>query len=181
MFQLPPVPAFNGLHPLIIHFPIALLLIAPIFVLIAALLPPPRGRAWHLAALVLMLLGTASVFVAVESGEAAGKLADRSPEINIVLERHATLAGRTSYTFGALTILFAVLLAMDWFWKRSGSRLTSTVLPLCFLMVYSLGTLLLVNTAHHGGRLVHELGVKSIVAGASSGALNPANAPQSGD
>jgi hypothetical protein len=32
-------------------------------------------------------------------------------------------------------------------------------LPIAFLALYSAGLLLLVNTAHQGGRLVHELGV----------------------
>ncbi len=165
MIQLPPVPSWDGLHPLIIHFPIALLLIAPLFVLIGAALAPAKGRAYHLAALILMVLGTASVFVAVESGEAAGKLAERTPEINAVLERHSGLAETTSYTFAGLTIAFAVLLGGARLLRRHESRMVTTVIPLVFLVAYSAGVLLLVNTAHNGGRLVHEFGVKAIVAG----------------
>lgn len=181
MFQLPPVPSFHGLHPLVIHFPIALLLIAPLFVLIGSVLRPPHGRAWHLAALLLMVLGTVSVLVAVQSGEAAGKLAERSPEINVVLERHAMLAERTAISFAMLTTVFAALLGLDKFWRRAQVRITSTVLPLVFLVVYSGGVLLLVNTAHHGGRLVHELGVRSIVAGATATAAAPATPLRSED
>lgn len=168
MIQLPPVPSWDGLHPLIIHFPIALLLIAPLFVLIGAALAPAKGRAFHLGALLLMALGTASVFIAVESGEAAGKLAERTPEINAVLERHSELAETTSYVFAGLTVVFTALLAGARLLRRHESRLTTTAAPLLFLIAYSAGVLLLVNTAHHGGRLVHEFGVKAIVAGTSA-------------
>jgi len=43
MLHFPPIPNWDALHPLIIHFPIALLLIAPIFVVVGAALTPPRG------------------------------------------------------------------------------------------------------------------------------------------
>ena len=44
MIQMPPIPSWDGLHPLIIHFPIALLLVAPLLVLVGALLKPEKGR-----------------------------------------------------------------------------------------------------------------------------------------
>ena len=79
MLQFPAIPSWDALHPLIIHFPIALLLIAPIFIVVGAVLTPAKGRSYLIAAMVLLLVGTASIFVAVESGEAAGKLAERTP------------------------------------------------------------------------------------------------------
>ena len=44
MIEFPPIPSWDGLHPLIIHFPIVLLLVAPVLVLIGALLAPEKGR-----------------------------------------------------------------------------------------------------------------------------------------
>ena len=79
MLQFPTIPSWDALHPLIIHFPIALLLIAPIFIVVGAVLTPAKGRAYLIAAMVLLLVGTAAIFVAVETGEAAGKLAERTP------------------------------------------------------------------------------------------------------
>ena len=73
MFQFPQIPSWDALHPLVIHFPIALLLIAPIFVLLGALLQPAKGRPYLLAATVLLLLGTAGTFIAVETGEAVAE------------------------------------------------------------------------------------------------------------
>ena len=163
MLQFPPIPSWDGLHPLIIHFPIALLLIAPIFVVVGAALTPAKGRPYLIAAMVLLLAGTASIFIAVETGEAAGQLAERTPGMEQILENHESLAERTQAVFSVLSVIFVALVAVPWFLKRAETRLATTILPLAFLVLYSAGALLLVNTAHNGGRLVHEFGVRAMV------------------
>lgn len=162
MIQFPPIPSWDGLHPLVIHFPIALLLVAPLFILIGAVLKPQKGFPFHIAALLLMVLGTASIFVAVESGEAAGKLAERSAEITAVMERHSDLAEWTRVCFTALTFIVAGWLLLTRWLRRTESRFMTTMVPLAILVLYSLAVLLLVNTAHQGGLLVHQFGVRSI-------------------
>lgn len=163
MVHLPPIPSWDALHPLIIHFPIALLLITPIFIVVGAALAPTKGRPYLIAAMILLLVGTASIFVAVETGEAAGKLAERTPGMERVLESHQSLAERTQAVFSVLSVILVALIAVPWLLKRADSRLTTTILPLAFLVLYSAGALLLVNTAHNGGRLVHEFGVRAMV------------------
>ena len=164
MPQLPPVPAWDGLHPLIIHFPIGLLLVAPLFILIGAIAGAKSGRGYLWAALILMALGTASVFVAVETGEAAGKLAERTPEINAVLEHHEKLAERTRLTFSVLTAGFALALLAAQAIPRLRSRAFLTAISVIVLAGYVFGALVLTDTAHNGGRLVHEFGVKALSA-----------------
>lgn len=164
MVNFPPIPSWDGLHPLIVHFPIALLLIAPLFVLVGAFLPPDKGRAWFLAALVLMAIGTLSSFVAVSTGKAAGEMADRNAAVNAVLERHEELAETTRIVFAAFTVIFATIILAPMAMRRVPGRVTSSLLALVFLLFYGAGGLLLVNTAHNGGRLVHELGVHAMVA-----------------
>jgi len=39
----------------------------------------------------------------------------------------------------------------------------ATLLPLVFLLLYGAGAVLLVDTAHRGGRLVHEFGVRAFM------------------
>ncbi len=163
MFQLPPVPGWEGLHPLIIHFPIALLFAAPVFIVVGAALSPRKGRPMLYAALLLMVLGTVSIFFAVETGEAAGKIADRTPEINAMLEHHEALAEKTRLTFSILTVVFAAILAVPLIRKSEPKRIMTTVLPLVFLLAYGGGMVALANTADHGGRLVHELGVHALI------------------
>ncbi len=162
MFEFPPIPAWDGLHPLIVHFPVALLLVAPAFIVLA-LVWRAHGKALMLAALVLMALGTAASFVAVATGEAAGKLAERTAEVNAVLEHHEELAERTRLVFTVLTVVFAGLLAGPAVLRREMARVPSLVLWLLFLAVYGAGTVVLANTAHNGGRLVHELGVRALM------------------
>ncbi|HET7748309.1 MAG TPA: DUF2231 domain-containing protein [Terriglobales bacterium] len=163
MIQFPPIPAWDALHPLIVHFPIALLLVAPLFIVIGALLQPEKGRVYLFSALILMALGTTAVFVALETGEAAAKLAERTPEINAVLEHHEQLAETTRIAFSVLTVIFAAIILLPRLLRRSPGWLAGRGLLLLFLVVYGAGTLLLVNTAHNGGRLVHEFGVKAMV------------------
>ncbi len=163
MFTLPPIPSWQGLHPLIVHFPIALLLIAPLLVLIGAVVNPERARPYLYSALLLMLIGTTAIYFAVETGEAAGKLAERSPEINPVLEHHQHLAERTRMIFTTLSVFFAMIVILP-AWLKQKSRLVTSVGPIVFLLFYMTGVLSLVNTAHKGGRLVHEFGVHALVA-----------------
>jgi uncharacterized membrane protein len=164
MLTLPPLPGWDALHPLIIHFPIALLFVAPLFVLIGAVLPPKKGRPILWTALLLMAVGTASVFVAIETGEAAGKLADRTAEITAALEHHENLAERTRLVFSTLTALFGILLVVPLLRRsRLPGRLSSTILPLVFLAFYGGGMLLLTQTADQGGRLVHQFGVHALI------------------
>lgn len=163
MFQIPPIPSWDALHPLIIHFPIALLLIAPLFVIVGAVMSPVKGRAYLIAAMVLLLLGTAATFIAVATGKAAGQLAERTPGVEQVLEAHESLAESTRVVFTVLSAIFVALLAVPRLLKKSQTRLATSILPMAFLILYGAGALLLVKTAHQGGRLVHELGVRALV------------------
>ena len=54
----------NQIHPLMVHFPIALLMVAPVFVLLGAVLRDARGRNMLFSALLIMCLGTAGTFAA---------------------------------------------------------------------------------------------------------------------
>jgi uncharacterized membrane protein len=158
MIALPPLPGWDDLHPLVIHFPIVLLLIAPLFILIGAAVAPPHGRPYLHSALLLMVLGTVAVWFAVATGEATADLVERNPQVVAALERHEDLADSTRIVFTVATIIFAIAVFAPRVWQRDTTRLFSTVVPLVFAVLYGAAALLLVNTAHQGGRLVHELG-----------------------
>lgn len=161
MLTLPPLPSWQAIHPLVVHFPIALLLVAPLFIVIGLLRKPDRRFQFMLAALILMALGTVGTFVAASSGEAAGELVENIPQAKAVLEHHQELAETTEIAFAALSLIFASILFVPMLFKAQPTRATSTVLPLVFLLFYAIGTISLANTAHQGGRLVHELGVRA--------------------
>jgi uncharacterized membrane protein len=168
MIQMPIIPPWEGLHPLIVHFPIALLLITPLLVIVGALLTPEKGRIVLYTALGLMLMGTLGTFLAAATGEAAGKLAERTPQVNAILERHEELADATRAVFAGLTLIFAAIVLAPKVFRKLPGRPVTTALPLVFLLFYGAGMLLLANTAHNGGRLVHEFGVKAMFGPSSS-------------
>jgi uncharacterized membrane protein len=168
MPQFPPIPSWDSLHPMIVHFPIVLLLLAPISILLSAALPPSRGRPYLMVGLVMLLLGTGSLFVATASGEAAARLADRGGPVDAVLQSHEDAAEETEIVFSVLSAVLLGMVALPRILRREETRLTTTLMPLSFLVLYCAGILFVVNTAHAGARLVHEFGVHAIIPAESS-------------
>jgi uncharacterized membrane protein len=124
----------------------------------------------YLVALVLMGLGTGTALVSYATGEAAGKLAERTPEISAAIARHEELAETTRLLFSILTVIFGGILYLPKFLKFDLGRRAQAVGAIVFLFFYLSGTLVLVNTAHQGGMLVHQYGVHALV---SPDANNP--------
>ena len=160
--MLPPWPGWEGLHPLVIHFPIALLLVAPLFVALA-IVRPKHGSMFGLSALLLLALGTAAAFVAVETGEAAATLATRTDVINAAIERHATMAERARDLFAGLTVLYAVLLGLPRLVTKLSRRGWAMTTNAIFLALLLGGSVVLASAAHHGGMLVHKYGVQAVL------------------
>jgi uncharacterized membrane protein len=163
MLNAPPIPPFDALHPLVVHFPIALLLVAPLLVILGLLLRPEKGRSFLFAALVLMVLGTAGSYLAVASGEAAAQLAERGGGVDALLENHEEMAETVRMVFTVLSLVFAAILVVPHWLRRPLTRTLATSLMVVFLAFYGAGALLLANTAHAGGRLVHEHGVTALL------------------
>jgi len=157
--MFPPVPSWDAVHPLVVHFPIALLLVAPLFVLMAAVW---RKQELPLAvsALVLMALGTLGAFFAAATGEAAEDAASTAAA-KAVLERHEELAEMVEVTFASLAGAFAVIVLAPRLLRRTLPRGIRAAGYGVFLVAYAVGCVVLINTAHQGGRLVHELGVRA--------------------
>jgi uncharacterized membrane protein len=162
MFKLPDIPQWDALHPLIVHFPVALLLTVPLFIVLG-LFWKKYQQCLFILSFILLILGTAAVFFAVETGEAAGELVERSAEISPVLKSHSELAETTRLVFSILTILYAGMLFLPSLLKKEIKPLLQRVMAMVFLLIYLVGALILVNTASYGGRLVHHLGVHAML------------------
>lgn len=174
--MFPPLPMdWSGLHPLVIHFPIALLFVAPLLIVIGLALKSGR-RAYLFSALVLMVIGTVTTFVAVSTGEAAGELAEGVGSVGAMLERHEELAETTRAVFTVLTLLFAGILVVPALMKRQLQGALFYVAHGVFLVAYVAGMAQLANTAHEGGMLVHQAGVRAMVATTATASAQPAPA-----
>jgi uncharacterized membrane protein len=143
-----------NLHPLVIHFPIALLVAGAFIELLAALF---RRHEW-LASTATMLfgLGAAGAIVACVSGQQALDTVLMPGMAHPIVESHRTWALVTTFYF---SILALVRLAV-------GLRgALSTRYRVILLVAALLGVAGLQQTAERGGRLVYEQGVGVIGSG----------------
>jgi uncharacterized membrane protein len=160
--MLPAWPGWDALHPFAVHFPVALLLCSPVFVVLA-MLTRKRPNAFAISALLLLAAGTLAILIAIETGEAAGELADHTPAINAAMTRHVDLAERTEDVFIALTAVYAVLLLLPRWVKTLSRPAPALAAHAVFLVLLLAGCALVINTSHAGGRLVHDLGVHAML------------------
>lgn len=147
MFSIP-----DPLHPAVVHFPIALLLVGALLSLLAVIF-----RHWALPTALILVLGAAGAIVAVETGERAehdaGKIVGQAHDL---LELHEHAAERTR-NLAIVTSLIAVV------------GLFATKIPLLRRIlagITAVGALItayqVVQTGHYGGQIVykHAVGVK---------------------
>ena len=176
--MFPPLPPWAGLHPLIVHFPIALLLLAWLPAALALL--PARVWSWatpassplapglRAAALLLMLLGSGAAVLAVETGEAASELGDRGDlfpvdVVGAAVSNHQEWGESTRNAFGALTILYAALLVVPRWIKPLNRPRVALAAQGVFVVLYLTACMLVVWTGHLGGLLVHKYGIRGFV------------------
>ncbi|MGO8732165.1 MAG: hypothetical protein ACLQVM_05160 [Terriglobia bacterium] len=152
---------WNGLHPLIVHFPIILLLVAPFLVIVGIGLSAAKRRLFLGSALALMVLGTAMTFVAVTPGNPTMKAVGSPPALKVALEEHWALAETTQELFIVLTLGFAALIFVPRLLGRELESRVNTALFAAYLLFYATGALLLVNTAVQDGHLARDLEAKT--------------------
>ncbi len=135
----------ESLHPLVVHFPIALLTTAAILDVLGVLL---RREVWHRIALWNLTLGTLSAGIAVITGLQAERVAKHSFEIWEVMERHEHL--------GVILLIAGLgMTAGRWAVRH---RFTGVVRVAAIGLMIVLAVLVGIQ-AHLGGRLVFEFGV----------------------
>ena len=153
--------SFDTLHPVVVHFPIGLLTIAPIVFAIGWLRRQPDRAAWLGAGLLLVALGTAATFLAVETGEASAAKVALPLGGEPLLHWHEEVGEALRWVFLGLGLAFAALV---WLPARLGRTLAPATAHALFalLLVGYLGACgAMLRSAHLGGRLVHELGVRA--------------------
>lgn len=144
-----------NVHPLLVHFPIALLVSA---VLLDGLSLLWSQRSWlKQAALALYVLGSLFALGTYFSGRQAADLVTVPDAANPVLNEHADMALYTLLYFGIYTLLRLAFLRTGWLKGKGGS--------LIVWLIALVGLGLLSETAEHGGELVYRYGVGISAAG----------------
>jgi uncharacterized membrane protein len=138
-----------NIHPLIVHFPIALILTA-VGVNLLALVFRRTGWLRELTAL-LFILGGISALVTYFSGRQAADLVTLPAAANPVLSRHADLALITVIYFGFLAVVHAFL-----WWRRIA---VAAWLAWLLFVLAAAGSSLIVFTGDRGAKLVYYYGV----------------------
>lgn len=151
---------WGSLHPIIVHFPVALLFVAPLFIALGLISPKSR-KTFYICALILMLLGTTGVFFAISTGDSAAEALHVNPAISATLNTHVRFAEQSRLSFSILSgvfLLYAVFLSK--LIQKCHSKIHLAAIWI-FLIIYAFNLIFLFNAAHYGGRLVHEHGIKS--------------------
>jgi uncharacterized membrane protein len=156
--MFPPVPSWDGFHPILSHFPIALLTVAPLFIIIG-LLKKKDSRAFMMSALVLMCAGTMAIYLAASSGDSAVELIKKTPQFEAVLAEHEAMGELVRTLFTIVTILFAALLFGPRLLRKKLAVRAFKWLAVVFLVFYSGCVIYMYDASHEGGRLVHIYGV----------------------
>lgn len=152
------MPSWSHLHPLIVHFPIALLMVAPLVVFTGMLWPSQR-RGIRAIAILLLGLGSLAAVLAIATGLAAAGPAHRTPELMATVTSHENSAERTTLLYAGLTVALILIHLVPVISRREMSRRLMLILHLLWLLSSVGATLSLIQTGRLGGRMVHELDI----------------------
>jgi uncharacterized membrane protein len=133
-----------NVHPLLVHFPIALLVTAAALDLVACLLR--RHRRVRDAATLLYVIGTLAAFAAYATGRAASQTIWVPGMAHALVTDHWNWAYRAIWFFGIMTTVRLVLL-------RASGRAAVVV---AFALAGLVGIWLIRETGDRGGQLVYQ-------------------------
>jgi uncharacterized membrane protein len=134
-----------ALHPQVVHFAIALLIVGVLFRALSLL-----GRPAFIgpAAATLLLLGTVAAVVSAYTGDAAHQPIEQMPGLRPAVQAHEEWGERTRNIFVVVLLIEAVALAMRNSAKSRYALIASTVIG-----VIGLGALY--EAGEHGGAIVY--------------------------
>ena len=135
-----------NIHPLVIHFPIVLLLMAVFFEFVGHVFGNTYARK---TAKLTLLFGTLSLAVAVLTGWLAHQTVPHSEQSYPVIEAHQLLGFLAFGGFSSATLFKFILVP----------RFKSCWVYRLYLLLSLASLAVLILGAHYGGKLVYEYGV----------------------
>jgi uncharacterized membrane protein len=134
----------SSIHPVFVHFPVALLSISLLFELASLLRPSAeftRAGWW------LQLAGTAGILLSVATGLSARSGLNLSPEAVGYVENHEQIA-----------LIVAVVFSSLLFWRIANKAVLPKRGKALFLGLFGAGVALMWLGAWYGGELVYRFG-----------------------
>jgi len=148
MDQVPDFWRAEVFHPLSVHFPIAILLVAFLFKLIAL---GSAKELWIQGGTLLLLLGTIGVWIAIYTGDLADGIVSRKICDPTVLKEHLNLAYVTAWLFTA-----SLLLDLLKFSKTQYIKQKNKLLSILCIITLTIGSGYLMYVGHLGATLVYQ-------------------------
>ncbi len=152
-----------NIHPIFVHFPVALLSVYALFEMLR-FRRFTDAREWLYIKATLLFAGLGGAFLALMTGD-FGKPLYRAQRV--IIDVHENFADATVFVFGVIAVIYIIVL-VDWFWgdrlraSRYGSVWTSIVrfgnlrlLGYILVPFAVLGFLLLLTTGALGGSIVY--------------------------
>ncbi len=161
------------IHPIFVHFPIALMTFYAIAELMRFKKLTQTAYFFYVKA-VLVIGGTLSAFLALNTGETAEHLADRS--LRPLIEIHATFASASTWIFGIISVMYLIswISRSEWnqkismgglgnYWNKIVT-LVNKILNSSFMLLFALvGLIVITITGALGGAIVYGPDIDPIV------------------
>ncbi len=142
---LPGIAAMENIHPLLVHFPIALLSLFFLLDLSAGILQKP---AWRTTAAWFLYLGVVFAGLTMLAGFQAAATVPHGENVHAIMETHEHL--------GVTIFSLACLLSV---WRLLGKSLLHGIYNVVYLLLAAVLCILLVFAADLGGLMVYHYGV----------------------
>lgn len=158
-WALPQLPTWETAHPLVVHLPIGVLAVVPLFA-VWAMVAGGNRRTVGWVVMLLMLIGTTGTVIAAKSGTHAMEVAEAGMAGNF-MDQHADMGELARNWFLWVAAGYAAITILSTIIKDKLKRKYWIGAHAVWLGAFGAAFLVLANAGHMGGRLVHEFGVRA--------------------
>ena len=146
MAEIPEFWRTEVFHPLSVHFPIVLLLLAFVFRLLSL---KYKRELWQEGGSLLLLLGVAGIWISIYTGDLADGIVSRKLCDPTILKEHENMAYLSAWIFsGSLIADLAGFFKIDFFRKK--------LVQFLLVLALTIGTGVLFYAGHLGAKLVYQ-------------------------
>jgi len=142
---MPGISSMANIHPVVVHFPIALLVMFFIVDLVASIL---QKDSWRQVATGMLYLGTIAAGVSVAVGLMAAGSVEHGDNVHLIMERHKLI--------GISILCLSLMLSI---WRLLSGGAIKGVTNIIFLIFAVVLNILIMLGADLGGLMVYKYGV----------------------